>query len=726
MKKNFIKLFSSLSILLLSIGVSGCFGSQPSGDSSGSNASQEDGNAIVLCNFEEWNEDYKALKLSNNFGKVSRSSTHANGNYSMKIQPLGAYSYQDNPVMCIPTYSNFYEFAYNNFSYTKSVTFTIYNAQDVEQVITFGLVKTLDSQTCLKGVKYTLQPGINEIKYDVSDTVVPYTTDITNIEGLYFRFDNAGSRSLDDAPVFYLDDVKLVQTEEPKLFLDAPGVGTRGKEFTLPEFKVYGAGENFEVEKKLYCLSGGGKTEVAVSEGTFVPENVGNYEYIISVITENGIKTSSSKEIFVDDVPAYNLVESFNDTTAYEFKWIPHGNPVLYRSTVSTITVGGEEKTEVDGQSPNGVMLKLECENVKDWGEGVSTRLAGEALDEAFEKFDYVSVRFYIDHGTNVKGGKGYTELYISTVKDDGLIDSSKPNMTIASPKKNGWGTAIITKEMWTPGMSLMVRNAWGVDLSSFTVYLDEIVGGYNDVLVTGQSHFNDDANVKFSSYTNYLDVETSIVETIPTATAEELSQIQGKMLKISFPSTMYLEPVYGANGVLTSLDKTSMDVLASNYDKILIRMYVETTDELTDENLTFYFGHGYNGTYLKYGTPVVNINRSGWWTIEISSSDWLNETAPCIWLRNFSELDINFYIDEIYGENEDGSEPSFESINIIEKTGLTVEQLEGTYFETNDGTKTVLTAAQLVDYAPTGAGKIVLIIKVEGFTAALVEILVG
>ena len=125
-----------------------------------------------------------------------------------------------------------------------------------------------------------------------------------------------------------------------------------------------------------------------------------------------------------------------------------------------------------------------------------------------------------------------------------------------------------------------------------------------------------------------------------------------------------------------------------------------------------------------------VKLNESGWYTLAVPKGAWMDTAGGGNhgWmLYSENNVDATFYFDEMYAIDESGDMISFElSINLVEKTGLTAEQLEGTYFETYDGTKIVLTDEQLADYAPTSTGKIVLLIKnVEGHTDSLMEIFV-
>ena len=62
---------------------------------------------------------------------------------------------------------------------------------------------------------------------------------------IYFSFENVGADGLEDAPVFYLDEVKLLQTDKMNLFIDEAGIGTCYQKFTLPNTKVYGKDKIF-------------------------------------------------------------------------------------------------------------------------------------------------------------------------------------------------------------------------------------------------------------------------------------------------------------------------------------------------------------------------------------------------------------------------------------------------------------------------------------------------
>jgi hypothetical protein len=80
-------------------------------------------------------------------------------------------------------------------------------------VNSFGGSKVLEK-------KYFLKDGWNELTYEVNPSLIALTQDPRFINGIAFSFANAGSRELDDAPVLYLDDIKLEKRAQMAEVLD--------------------------------------------------------------------------------------------------------------------------------------------------------------------------------------------------------------------------------------------------------------------------------------------------------------------------------------------------------------------------------------------------------------------------------------------------------------------------------------------------------------------------
>ena len=115
-----------------------------------------------------------------------------------------------------PTYPKRFERDKTDFSKVKKITAWIYSMQENASV-EVGLVASIASVASAERVQqksYELAPGWNQLVYDVDLNILNIAYDITLIQGISFAFQNVGSRDLEDAPVFYLDDVIIVEATE--------------------------------------------------------------------------------------------------------------------------------------------------------------------------------------------------------------------------------------------------------------------------------------------------------------------------------------------------------------------------------------------------------------------------------------------------------------------------------------------------------------------------------
>lgn len=215
------KYFSFMLVLLLTLGIVSSLGSCNKKNEEPAPTKGE----ITIADFEEWAPDFQLIRVNANFGKVSRNEDKAfvkNGSYSAKIQPLGGYSTKSEPVMTVPLVSSLFEYDYSDFRWYKSVKCSIYSTGENmvkigviagDGVNSFGGSKVLEK-------KYFLKDGWNELTYEVNPSLIALTQDPRFINGIAFSFANAGSRELDDAPVLYLDDIKLEKRAQMAEVLD--------------------------------------------------------------------------------------------------------------------------------------------------------------------------------------------------------------------------------------------------------------------------------------------------------------------------------------------------------------------------------------------------------------------------------------------------------------------------------------------------------------------------
>ena len=728
--KKFCLKILILTLLCMTLGF--CFACNDDADGTDEYHNDE----IVLADFEDWFPDYRKLNISWMFGKVSMNEDEefASGHYSVKIQTVGSYT-GSSPTLSLKTYSDLYNYDKSDFSEISAVVFTIYNAQTDNQKLTFGLMSKFTPSSTLSGKEYTLKPGKNILTYTINSESVPYSANLNNIEGIYFSFENVGAQGLDDSPVFYLDDVKLIKSDKLNLFIDEAGIGTCYQRFSLPKTKIYGKDKNAAVELKLYYLSSDGEKKVAVTGNTFVPQNKGEYVYRMKTTDSNGRVETLERKIIVEDAMAYNMLENFNNASDYVFTPFTGGNVTTKASIVNTITIDGREESQVDGERPNGYMLKLTVSNVKNWRDGVHTKFAGTELYDKISQYDYIRIRMYIDNGTNVlktSSGKDYgcTGFGISPIADNNYADKGEHLNQVITARNNGWYTAVITKAQWDSDMSFFVNNVWGVELSTFIVYFDEIVGCYNDFNFSGAQHFDSTDNIEIWNNVG-AKIKTEIVDTIEGASQDDLSRIEGNMLKISFDGGFPSGASENYNGFWSQFNSKYFNNLITNYDRVSFRFYVQFNGEVPE------------GTYIKggralqahevgmyWGYPYWRFNdqpitESGWYQMNFSQTELKEMNPVMFYFYTNKTVDVSFYFDEIDGN---GQVIEVEEMNLLTKFGLTAQQIAGSFVEKSDGTKVVLTEEQMQHFNPLDyqRGKLVLIINVTDYKETEIIINIG
>ena len=98
---------------------------------------------------------------------------------------------------------------------------------------------------------------------------------------------------------------------------------------------------------------------------------------------------------------------------------------------------------------------------------------------------------------------------------------------------------------------------------------------------------------------------------------------------------------------------------------------------------------------------------------MKIPAEEWIGrQVAFVTWGKDDSEFTV--YFDELVGIKEDGV---YETVNLVEKTGLTVQELAGTYFvDSKTGEKKVLSEEELKAFDLGGTGTLTLVITVDGY----------
>lgn len=179
----------------------------------------------VIADFESWNPSFSLCRIMGGFGKVSENTDERyvkTGKGSAKLQPLGYYNQPSQPFLYFPTYSQKYGRDLTDFSKVKKVSAWIYCEEESGKV-EVGLISSIASITSAERIQqkaFELKKGWNELVYEPDLNVINIAYDISMIQGVSFAFENASSRDLADAPVYYLDDVAITQTSEPREIID--------------------------------------------------------------------------------------------------------------------------------------------------------------------------------------------------------------------------------------------------------------------------------------------------------------------------------------------------------------------------------------------------------------------------------------------------------------------------------------------------------------------------
>ncbi len=176
---------------------------------------------VDVYNFEQWKPDFACIKGQKLFGVVKRNKDKQyckSGDYSCKIMPIGGHIEASAPILWFPFSSSSWDFDYRDFSYVDCVTLWMYNDNDVEKDVVIGLVNKylgFERITRLQGQTFSLKPKEwTLIKYIIDFGSMTIGSDVDrddmiSIQGLYMEYETAVSPKVEEAPVFYADDISL-------------------------------------------------------------------------------------------------------------------------------------------------------------------------------------------------------------------------------------------------------------------------------------------------------------------------------------------------------------------------------------------------------------------------------------------------------------------------------------------------------------------------------------
>ena len=217
MKKKNCVLACLLSLVCCAAGFAGC-GGEPAPDPDA--ALKED---VMVNGFEDWTPDLQTALIFNDFGKVSLNTDKTyvtQGERSARLDPLGgAYVSSSAPIVMFSLKSDTYGFDYADLSYADYLSFDIYNAQSEDKTIYAGFAGEVNSVSSVSRVgekEFVLKPGWNTCQLEVEASLLSIMGDLTEVPGVYFRFESAGSANVVDegenkTPRYYLDNMWLIK-----------------------------------------------------------------------------------------------------------------------------------------------------------------------------------------------------------------------------------------------------------------------------------------------------------------------------------------------------------------------------------------------------------------------------------------------------------------------------------------------------------------------------------
>lgn len=219
--KNCKKIISILVAVLSLFTLMFAFSCNKPEDNEPENPNQRPVGNVILNDFENYKPDFSLIRLVGQFGaiNVNKDAKYVkSGKSSAKLQPLGGYKSTTSPLMYVPLSSKLYNYDYRDLTYIKQFTADVYNAEDYDVNMTYGLAMeavNTDMISKSNAKKISLKPGWNSITYEIDPSIINILYDITNAQGVYFGFDSIGTRNIEDAPVVYLDNINLLFSSQP-------------------------------------------------------------------------------------------------------------------------------------------------------------------------------------------------------------------------------------------------------------------------------------------------------------------------------------------------------------------------------------------------------------------------------------------------------------------------------------------------------------------------------
>ena len=176
---------------------------------------------VLLYDFEAYDRSFQLMRVMSYFGavNVNRDPQYVkSGTTSALLQPLGYHStmigntrqgIQPESCLYIPFTSETYGFDYSDSGKIREIRFSLYNVQETQMAVYVGLIYEKNAVTVSEPVRFLLQPGWNDVVYEVDHSVLALNYDLSSCYGMALSFDRVNSREREDAPKLYLDNIRL-------------------------------------------------------------------------------------------------------------------------------------------------------------------------------------------------------------------------------------------------------------------------------------------------------------------------------------------------------------------------------------------------------------------------------------------------------------------------------------------------------------------------------------
>lgn len=375
MNKRFL-----FSCLIASISMASC-GNEVIDSGNSQSSSKPLDNVVNLYDFEQYAPDFELMRIGNFFGKVS-VNTDANyvksGLQSAKLQPLGSYaSSSSKPFMYFELSSEKFNYDYTDLNYLYSFTFWIYNTAEETKEMDVGVVTSTENIQSIPlsgAMTYYPKNGWNKITYflDIEEIYLPNKG--TSVPGIYFEFENAKSRDIEDAPVYYIDDVSLkIKPEFKEIVIGENNIGApvEGETIHIPEATIEGGVVKFTVFHD--------DLEVFSTGNSFIANGGGDYKIVYQAVVD-GFIYKKTINFFVKPANSVDIVNLFSENNI---------SLLQPRGVIESIT-WMDELDSIHG------LAKIVIN--RDWP---SFYFSPQNSSANYDGLDYVAIRMYIESGEN-------------------------------------------------------------------------------------------------------------------------------------------------------------------------------------------------------------------------------------------------------------------------------------------------------------------------------------